>query len=481
MVKRVIAVLLAVLMMGSILAGCNGDGDKSTTSTPGGDTSISGEITYAVYEGSEVDAQAVIDEFNKVYPNIKVTIRTFPSDPGLTDYLSTQASTGNLPDVAYGWDEMAYFAQEGWLYPLDEFLDADDETQYIHGPSLEKYTIADRTYAVPVWLQFSCMVLNLDMIDELNEDVPAYNWTYDEFERLVRKATSSTTSGINHVHAIEEYLLSVFEDRSMHQYSYNPETHQFNLATGAWQKAIEAQEELKSISGLVSDDLKNDLLPEGEMDDYDKKFGKDADALREGKVLVGLHGTPDIAWVKTLPYSWDYYPIPCETEDQYRNLVHSDYAFMTSTCKNPEAAYVFLKWISFGKDGLLSRLDVYGAKVDDNGEPNPEFPIPASSHPDVVAKFNSLDYVPGGIKYMYENMGDNDAVQDYYKVLPDFWNTLTPVIEEARFRIENGESPSALAQEVTDLINSQYTTIYNEFISKMQTVASEFDAKKSAS
>ncbi len=479
MFKRALAVLLAVLMMGTVLAGCNGNTESGTSGNGGGDTTLSGEITYAVYEGSETDAQAVIDEFNKVYPNVKVTIKTFSG--GLTDYLTTQASAGTLPDIAYGWDAMSYFIQEGWIYPLDEFLDTDEEKQYIHAPSLEKYTIEDRVYALPVWLQFTAMVLNLDMIEEMNEDVPAYNWTWDEFSRLVRKATTNTTSGINHIHAIEEYLLSVFEDRSMHQYGYNPTTHQFDLTTGAWQKSIEAQEGLREIKGLVSDDLKNALLPPEELDDYEKKFGEGADALREGKVLVGLHGTPDIGWVKTLAYNWDYYPIPCTTTDEYRNLVHSDYAFMTSTCQYPEAGYAFLKWISFGKDGLLSRLDYYGSKVDDNGEAAPEFPIPASSHPDVVAKFNSLEYVPGGVKYMYENMGENDAVQDYYKVLPDFWTILSPIIDEARFRIQNGETASALAQEVTNNINAQFTQAYNDFISKVKTAASAFDAKKAAS
>ena len=72
MFKRALAVLLAVLLMGSILAGCNGDGDQSgTTSTPGGDTSISGDITYAVVEGSEVDAQAVIDAFGTAAPQAR--------------------------------------------------------------------------------------------------------------------------------------------------------------------------------------------------------------------------------------------------------------------------------------------------------------------------------------------------------------------------------------------------------------------------
>jgi len=72
-------------------------------------------------------------------------------------------------------------------------------------------------------------------------------------------------------------------------YGFDPSLGKFRLQNSAWASAIALQKELKSIPGLVSDDLKNDQLrQQGLLDDYQKKFGKDADAFREGKVRHGL-------------------------------------------------------------------------------------------------------------------------------------------------------------------------------------------------
>ena len=77
---------------------------------------------------------------------------------------------------------------------------------------------------------------------------------------------------------------------------------------------------------------------------------------------------------------------------------------------------------------------------------------------------------------MFEHMSEKDAKQDYYKVLPDFWTILGPIVDNARQRVNNGESPSALASEVEDLINKQYKVAYDDLIAKIKQVQEEFDS-----
>ncbi|HHV50392.1 MAG TPA: extracellular solute-binding protein [Clostridiales bacterium] len=472
MQKKILVFCFVFALIMALMPGCSKQDDSSggKTTSP---TDISGTVKYAVYNSSMDDAKKIVEEFNKVYPNVKVELVGF--DGGLTDFLTAQAATQSLPDVAYGWDNLTYFASQGWLYPLNEFIEKDEEAKYIYKVQLDGYTINDKIYAVPVWLQFSGMVLNLDLLDTLNMDVPDYNWTFDEFFNLAKQATTSEYSGINHVSSLDEALFGTFSN--LHQMGYNPEKNQFDYTSGAWAKAIESQKALTQIAGLVSDNLKNsELTNKGEMDDYQKKFGKDADAFREGKVLIGFHGTWDFGWVRTLSWNWDFYPIPVLDKNNYRQLVHSDYAFMTSTAKYPEAAFALLKWISYGKDGILARTDYFANKVDAEGTASPEFFIPASTHPEVIEKFKSLSIVPNGVKYMFEHMSEKDAKQDYYKVLPDFWTILGPIVDNARQRVNNGESPSALASEVEDLINKQYKVAYDDLIAKIKQVQEEFDS-----
>ena len=455
--KKTVSLILVAVLLFSIcfLASC---GEKKTT-TDG----ITGTVKYAVRAESVDDATAVAEKFMSVYKG--VTVEIVPYDTDLTTFLNNQAAAKTMPDVAYGWDNMTYFLSQDWLYPLDEFLNKDDEKQYIDKNSLTAYTFSGKTYAVPVWMQFTAVMINLDLLDSINEDPPAYDWTLSEFDRLLRKATNDKYSGINHVHALEEYLAPTMGE-GLSEYCYNPETKKFEL-TDAWVKAIEFKQSLQAVAGLVGDELKNsELTDAGQMDSYQKKFGKDADALREGKILFGLHSTWDLGWIETMSYKWDMYPIP-QTEDiGFKEGVHSDYGIMFKNAKNPEACYEFLKWISYGKEGILSRFDHYLNKETVDGTAKAEFFIPSSSHPDVVKAFGEIDIVPNGIKYMYEHM-DQSYKADYYKVLPDFKAALKPV-EEAQKRIANGETAASLAKETEDLVNNMFGESYAAFEAKLK-------------
>ena len=67
-------------------------------------------------------------------------------------------------------------------------------------------------YAVPSYLLFSSVVVNLDLLDELNLDVPGYDWTIDEFVELAKAATTTSTSGINHLESLDQYLMMQLQE-----------------------------------------------------------------------------------------------------------------------------------------------------------------------------------------------------------------------------------------------------------------------------
>lgn len=457
-------VLVAVMAMMLLTTGCSG-----SKADP---TKTSGTVVYATYNWDVERAQKMVEGFNQIYPNISVEIVGFEGN--LNDYLTTQAASNSLPDVTWGWENLNYPISQGWLYPLDEFLKKDDEAEYLPKSAMDSYKFLDKTYAVPYDVQFSAVLVNLDLVEQLNMDAPSYEWTVDEFKEYATKATTDKYSGINHLWDFDVMMAGVMS-KNLAQLAFDQKEGKFKFTEGSWEKALALQKELKAVPGLVSDDLKNqELRDAGKEDDYQKKFGKDADALRESKVLMGFHGTWDMSWIKTMNYRFDMYPLPKDPEVGYRQAVHYNHAFMMSNAKYPEAAFQFLKWISYGKDGTLTRFDIYKNLVDADGNPAPDYYIPATTHPDVVKAFEAIEIVPEGVKYLYKNI-DKTFRGDFYKFVPGWdkvWNEIIlPKNEEIR---QNKVQASAVAAELEDKANEALSEARSEFEKQLQEVQKNF-------
>lgn len=467
---------IAALMLASmlLLSAC-GEGGKSGGGTVDGtvNDAVSGSVVFAVQDSVADQYDEILESFEELYPNIDVEFKIYSGD--LTTTLSAWATANELPDVVLSWDNLSYFAQQGWVYPLDEFLEADSETQYINQTVLDGFKYEGKTYAVPAWLQFSTIVVNLDLLKELNMDVPDYDWTIDEFMEMAKEATTKTTSGINHTESLEQYLMETIMGGN--QWGYDPSAQSFDLTSGAFVEAINYVNELTAYPQLVADNLRNeDVTSAGGQDDYAKKFGANADALADGKILFANQSTWDDAWLSSSSdsFEWDYYPIPAPTSEDSKVIVHADYGMMLSTAQNPEAAYELLKFFTFGRDGLIARMN----QAVEGESHTSRFTIPPSSHPDVVEKFKDNEAVPEGIKYMYDHM-DQSVKGDYSKVLPDYWTVVNDPIWSAKDRISKGEDAAAVASETERRINEDFAKSYKTFSETIKKVQAEFDAEHS--
>ena len=491
-VKRMTSLALA---FGMLLCGCGGapqeggqpsdsvssSGHMASEESDGqisGDTvksDISGTVTFAVRDNVLEQTKLYLRDFRELYPNIRVEIQEFSGSDDLYTYLTTQATAKNMPDVVLGWDNLSAFALQNWLYPLNDFLEKDDETQYVSNELLDAFTYEGKIYAVPAWLQFSCMVVNLDLCDELNLDAPGYDWTIDEFIELAKAATTNETSGINHLESLDQYLMMQYEGVNG-QWGYDPESRTFNLTNGAFEKAEGIVADLGKVPQLVADNMRDSSVTDnGGMDDYARKFGANVDGLSEGKILIANQSTWDDKWLNPSlqGINWDYYPIPAAVKGQGRQIVHADYGMMLSTAKDPEAAFALLKYITYGKDGILKRMELQNGNANNLYENN-RFTIPASSHPDVAAAFAASPGVTEGVKYMYGHM-DVMVKGDYSKILPDYWKIVNDNIYQAKTRIENGEDAASVAKETQTRVNEDFAASYQVFCEQIQQVQKDFE------
>ena len=457
-VTRILCAALACALMAFPMAGCSKD-EGNTPSGSAGDNSLEGKLKIATLPKYVEDLTAYVENFNKIYPKVEVEVIGFEGKGN--DYLTAQAAISDLPDLIYGFSSdsnVRYSVEQGWAYPIDDFVNADEEFKEINKTALQAYTYGGKLYGLPYELQFDSFVINMDLLDILNLDKPEMDWTLDEYMDLLKKATTTEYSGQNALGNWSQKLTGVFGSQNqLGAHGYNREKNTVTLTDGAWVSAQKFIKDMKSIPGLLSDTMKDQAKRNaGQLDDYQKKFGENADAAREGKVLFMFKASWDWQWVHSLANDWQYLPLPHPEGQPSRQSMHTIWTMMMSTTKYPDAAFALLKHLSYGKDGNVSKLEYLKNKVNEEGEPANEFYIPVTSNDEVNAAFRDLGFVPEGLMWLYENM-DTDAYEtfrsDWYKDVPG-WGDVSGNMSQQAVKCENGEvQPEAVAKEAETLCN----------------------------
>jgi len=462
-----LASVIAVLFLA--VAACGRDDDTQQGTQPPAPGEISGTITLATFSWDYEADQELIEAFNIYYPN--VTVNLLPFDADRMDFLSAQAAIGALPDVIRSpWHEIPVDIAQGWLYPLNDLLDTCPEIRYVERNLYDPYDYNGRVYSLPTNLGFTMFAVNLDMLDAMNEDIPAQSeFTIEWFDRMVRQATTTTTSGISSLWNVDQFLPAQL-DASLVDQMFNPTTRQFDLTGGAWIRTINLMREWREFPGLVADQLINwDIREAGGLDDYQIKFGEGANAVADGNVLIMRAFTWDFWWLRNLPFNWDFYTYPFDPAVGYRTQSHADQAVMLSTTEYPEAAFALLRFMTYGRNGTMFRL-----QREANHPDGPSFFIPATRHPEVVAFFESLDFVPNGVMYAYANL-DRSVRGDHYRYVPGFLEATAITMGDERQRLWDGETDAAsVAPELQRIMNDILQQQGETFRARMEVVQREF-------
>ena len=149
----------------------------------------------------KTSAQAIIDAFNEVYPNIKITLD--PISGNYTQGLLSRIKSGTVPDILYvGDDTISYFAEKKLLLNLDAHMDAAKFDTSLYYDSMIKLGQKNQNgsqYMMPRDYNKVVCYYNKDLLAEagITKDNPLYpndDWTYDEFLDLCEALKKSSLS-----------------------------------------------------------------------------------------------------------------------------------------------------------------------------------------------------------------------------------------------------------------------------------------------
>jgi multiple sugar transport system substrate-binding protein len=293
---------------------------------------------------------------------------------------------------------------EGYFQDVGDIASKDPDWTDLPDSVEASCHFGDGIYTVPCALNISGIFVNDDLFDAANVDQLEPGFTKEDILDAAKKLTNPSQQilGLNVVAYFPDWLPSLFDD-SLGQYSYDGEN--FNLDSRAFNEAIKYCNQITK--GKYSFDS---------LSDKEKKIYKAEgwwDVWPQGKIAMQY----DYSW--SLP---DYLGSADTINSRFigmpdgQCIIYPDYMGISASCKYPEVAFGFIKWMTFGKEGQLNRVslrddkDYFYESLPINTNPEVLDAYFANSYPGLEEAFSHIDtamvegetWIPGWVNALYD-------------------------------------------------------------------------------
>jgi len=214
-IRKCALLLFSALIMLCALTGCHNAKTLAAFEIPENfDTSKTYELTFWAKNDTNNTQKKIyekaIDEFQALYPNIKITIRQYTNYQDIYKDVITNISTGTTPNICISYpDHIAtYIAGENIVVPLDEFM---DNNKYGLGGSELKFDGVAKNeviskyleegyfngcyYTLPFMRSTEACYINKDYVEALGYTVPdvlTWDFIFEVSEAALAKNEDGT-------------------------------------------------------------------------------------------------------------------------------------------------------------------------------------------------------------------------------------------------------------------------------------------------
>ena len=435
------------------IAACGGsetpdDNDDPDNPGNGGNDNPTEEIvlSYADWGDPEIN-QALIDAFMVEYPNIRVELRQDITGAGaeFTGNLLNAQAAGVLPDV-FAIDNVPTGLANGMLLDVTEYWDADPDTDLIY-PNIAETAVYDgKRFALPSFQFIKGIFMNITLFETYNIPLPDKDWTYDEFVDIARQIRQAGKN--DYVYGIDPWFgaldfESIWPTQDFADVGYNTwDGTQFNFTSQAW---------------IDSYNAKLDLMGENVVAAYTEEemaaIGEDTWPWYAGLIGMKIDGSWNM-WMVDDMYNDNnievgFWPYPGGDAGQFPPTI-LDYQVVSSQTEHPEEAYLLAKWMTFGRQGWLERLDIMAERGDLYLDR-----YPVADYPEVWDEaMGFINYVEGlreSVELFEFSKPDVDKWLPGYK---QFWEWVGNEENDYYTKIDAGlVTPEVFASEWEDQIN----------------------------
>lgn len=360
----------------------------TTTGAPTTTVSLANDIVLSYADwGDQVLNQALIDAFMEIYPNIQVVLRTDITGAGasFTGSLLNAQAANVFPDV-FAIDNVPVAYNNGMALDISEYWDADPDTDLIYPNIANTAVYNGERYALPSFQFIKGIFINISLFDFYNIPLPDKDWKYDEFVSLARQIRNVGKN--DYVYGIDPYFgaldfESIWPTQDFAEVGYHTwDGTQFHFTSQAWIDAY---------------NVKLDLMAERVVASYtpeEMEIIGDVWPWEVGLVGMKIDGSWNL-WM--IDHMYDnfgievgFWPYPGGAAGQFPPTI-LDYQIVSSQTENPAEAYLLAKWMTFGKEGWLKRLELMG---ETDALYLDRFPV--ADYPEVwTAAEDYIDYIEG--------------------------------------------------------------------------------------
>ena len=210
--KKIIALLLACMMVMGLFAGC-GAKEEKPAETQAAEQAPAVEATEAAPAEATPDTIVIMappvtgnylanlkvwaEDFKAIYPHLSVEIiETSWGDHN--DKLSTMAQAGEAPDIAeISSGALGTFVEMGVAIDIAKYMSADRLADY-DANAVEYLSLEGTVYGLPLYLTIQSIGANKTLMEELGVDVAKIQqsgWTYEEFLEVIKLGTADGRYG----------------------------------------------------------------------------------------------------------------------------------------------------------------------------------------------------------------------------------------------------------------------------------------------
>lgn len=201
--KKVLAILLAAMMLLPMFA--TAEGADITSWILEEDTSIAGDISFWMpFKGSQ-GMDALIADFNKTYPNIKVTLNTYNNNSDGNLSVNTSIMAGEVDVLASFGLANVYKRWEAGLYEDLTDLVEEEGIDLVANWGSEAFKHDDCIYTFPCGGLSYYVAINMTAWEKAGLGELPTEWTWDEYLAASKAMTEYNEDGTVKVYGGSDY------------------------------------------------------------------------------------------------------------------------------------------------------------------------------------------------------------------------------------------------------------------------------------
>jgi len=378
--------------------------------------------TWAYTDDSYVTIDTVMaDKFMEKYPNVHVQFVIVGEEYDYEGNMLTLLETNEVPDV-FLIRRLESFLPNNMLANITEMFDNDPDSKYIFSSLVSSGVYEGKRYAVPTYIYPQFWIVNKTLLAEKNIPIPSYDWTWEQMENIAKQANDKTKHiiglygrqgyyGEGATSAYQSELTKILKIRSDSAVgktwaAWGYDGTRFNFDDPVYLEAMN-----KMQTALSEGWMKAQLTSDQKLEYYS---AEDFKPTSGGKVAVWQEASwsfKDEISVIGDTFEWDIYPGPSGVTGGNCDIIG-----ISSLSQNKQAAYQFMKWMSFSEEGILTRFQIYREQGSELYQQGNNYPYPIADYGIDANGVNKIwdnipygDTAPGLVTAQYKEALRNGA------------------------------------------------------------------------